>query len=74
MEKNIFKIGDFVRIKDSTHDDRMPPSRMGHIIQADQKSVRYWEGPVQSHVWSWRVLMTNGIELTFHEMFLEHVK
>lgn len=69
----IFKKGDFVRISESTHDDRMPASRMGHLIERVSATVHYTDKePVATHIWS--VYMTNGERLRFHEMFMEHVQ
>lgn len=69
----IFSKGDFVRIIDTTHDARLPPSRMGHLIERVSATVHYSDtGPRATHVWS--IYMTNGVTLNFHEMYLEHVK
>jgi len=71
MTKKIFKKGDFVRVKDTTHDQRMPSSRMGHIIEEYKTIVHYADKkPVPTG--SWMVFMTNGNILRFHEMLLEH--
>jgi len=68
-----FKKGDFVRVRDTTHDSRMPFSRLGHILEEYKTVVHYTDKkPVSTD--SWMVFMTNGIVLRFHEMFLEHVK
>jgi hypothetical protein len=37
----IFKKGDFVRVKDTTHDSRMPFSRLGHILEEYKTVVHY---------------------------------
>ena len=67
-----FNKGDFVRINERTHDDRMPASRMGHLIERVSAAVHYSNRePVVTHIWS--VFMTNGQELRFHEMYMEHV-
>ena len=71
--KKIFKAGDFVRIVDSTHDDRMPKSRMGHLIEEVTKATHYTHSGTRVSN-TWRIIMTNGVELKFHEMFLEHVE
>ena len=68
-----FKIGDFVRVKDGTHQDGMPLTRMGHLISRPHVAVRY-SNEEPRHEVIWEVFMTNGIKLKFHEMFLEHVK
>jgi len=67
-----FKKGDFVRVKDTTHDSRMPASRLGHILEEYKTIVHYTDKkPVSTD--SWMIFMTNGIILRFHEMFLEYV-
>ena len=67
-----FKIGDLVRVKESTHDEKIPPSRSGLIV-ADVGSAAAVNRGVSSYTTIWQVLMTNGITLRFHEMFLEKV-
>jgi len=69
-----FVIGDFVRVKDGTHQEGMPTSRMGHI-QNYVSSTRLYndKGVTVSHRDQYYVYMTNGKTLKFHEMFLEHV-
>jgi len=69
-----FVIGDFVRVKDGTHQEGMPTSRMGHI-QNYVSSTRLYnqKGVTVSHRDQYYVFMTNGVTLKFHEMFLEHV-
>lgn len=65
-----FKIGDLVRIKDTTHDDRMPPSRSGILVAPVHATVHYSSRePEKTNVWI--VLMTNGVSLQFHSMYLE---
>mgnify|MGYP001473896238 CR=1 FL=1 len=71
--KKIFKKGDFVRIKEGTHDNNMPKSRMGHLIARPHAAVRYSDA-VPRHETVWEVFMTNGIKLKFHEMYMEHVE
>ena len=73
MMKKIFKKGDFVRIDERTHDDRMPHSRMGHLIEPVSATVHYSDRePVTTQIWS--VYMTNGERLRFHEMYMEIVE
>ena len=73
MMKKIFKKGDFVKINQSTHDDQMPKSRMGHLIESVHATVHYSDkAPQTTQVW--HVLMTNGVQLKFHEMFMEHIE
>ena len=69
-----FVIGDFVRVKEGTHQEDMPVSRMGHI-QGYVSSTRLYnnQGVTVSHRDQYLVYMTNGKTLKFHEMFLEHV-
>jgi hypothetical protein len=69
-----FVIGDFVRVKDGTHQEGMPKSRMGHV-QSYASSTRLYnqKGVTVSHRDQYYVFMTNGVTLKFHEMFLEHV-
>jgi hypothetical protein len=72
MTTKTFKKGDFVRINDRTHDERMPATRMGHLVERVSAAVHYSnKEPVATHVWS--VFMTNGAKLKFHEMYMEHV-
>lgn len=68
-----FKKGDFVRIKEGTHDDAMPASRMGHLIEKVHSTIHYSSRePEQTSVWY--IFMTNGNKLKFHQMYLEHVE
>ena len=65
-----FKVGDLVRVKDSTHDQKMPESRCGLIVErqaprSGDKHLRFTN--------IWNILMTNGNILRFHEMFLEKI-
>ncbi len=73
MKKKIFNSGDFVRIKDGTHDERMPISRMGHLLERNHTIQYYEKGEDKKLSKQWKVLMTNGVVLRFHEMFMEHV-
>ena len=69
-----FQIGDFVRVKDGTHQEGMPTSRMGHIRGFANGSRRYNDkGVTVVPTDQYKVYMTNGITLKFHEMFLELV-
>jgi len=54
------QIGDLVKITEETHDDRMPDNRTGLIIEVERSVYKVW--------------MTNGETLKFHEMFLERVE
>lgn len=65
-----FKVGDLVRIKDSTSDKKIPENRHGLIVECHAprdyaKHMGYTD--------IWNILMTNGNILRFHEMFLEKV-
>jgi hypothetical protein len=71
--KKMFKRGDFVRVKNTTHDERMPSSRMGHILR-EYKTIVHYKDKKPAPTGSWMVFMTNGVVLRFHEMLLEHVK
>ena len=67
-----FKEGDFVRVTEGTHQDGMPPSRMGHIYKEYKAIVHYTnEKPVPTGIW--KIFMTNGKVMNFHEMFLERM-
>ena len=69
---NRFKVGDLVRVSDKTHDDSMPKSRLGHIIGGYKAPVHY-TNKTSVKTGAWELLMTNGVTLVFHEMFLEKV-
>jgi hypothetical protein len=70
----LFKVGDFVRVKEGTHQEGMPKSRMGHIKDYASSTRLYNDkGVTVSHRDQYYVFMTNGVTLKFHEMFLEHV-
>ena len=69
-----FKVGDFVRVKDGTHQEGMPTSRMGHIRGYANGSRLYNDkGVTVQPTDQYNVYMTNGVTLKFHEMFLELV-
>ncbi len=69
-----FKRGDFVRVKEGCTDEDMPPSRMGHIQGYANGSRLYNDkGVTVQPTEQYRVYMTNGKTLRFHEMFLELV-
>jgi hypothetical protein len=65
------KVGDLVVITEGTHDERMPPSRTGLIVEAVREPA--WNEDRFS-VGIFRVMMTNGELLRFHEMFLKKVE
>ena len=67
-----FKVGDFVRVKENTHDKQMPESRCGLIVSDSHPPARLQERS-EAHTSIWHLLMTNGVRLKFHEMFLEKV-
>ena len=66
-----FKKGDFVRVRDNTHDDNMPASRLGHVL-GEYKTIVHYTDNEKVSTGVWRIFMTNGRVLRFHEMFLEH--
>jgi hypothetical protein len=70
-----FKIGDFVRVKDGTHQEEIPATRMGHIVDYAGASRLYNDkGVTVMPRDQYKVYMTNGKTLKFHEMFLELVE
>ena len=64
MERNNFKIGDLVRIKEGTHQDDMPDSRVGLII-----GVTHARSDAERH--SIYEVQMGDLILKFHQMFLE---
>ncbi len=70
-----FKIGDFVRIKEGAHSDRMPKSRLGHV-QGFAHIARLYneEGVTTQQTDQYNIYMTNGEILKFHESYLELVE
>ena len=70
--KRKLRVGDMVRVKESTHDKQMPENRCGLIVSDGQPPSRLHERS-EAYTSIWRVLMTNGVTLKFHEMFLEQV-
>jgi hypothetical protein len=70
----LFKIGDFVRVKEGTHQEGMPTSRMGHIKgYANGTRLYNDKGVTVTPTDQYNVYMTNGKTFKFHEMFLELV-
>ena len=65
-----FKVGDFVRVKENTHDKQMPENRHGLIVERHTPRD-YVKHTGYTDIWA--ILMTNGNILRFHEMFLEKV-
>ena len=65
-----FKKGDFVRVSENTHDEDMPKSRLGHILE-EYKTIVHYTNTEKTGTGVWKVFMTNGKTLKFHEMFLE---
>ena len=66
MEKSNFEIGDLVRIKEGTHQDGMPESRVGLII-----GVKYpFLISERTHSQVYEVQMGRSV-LRFHQMFVE---
>ena len=71
----LFKVGNFVRIKEGTWDEEMPKSRMGHIAGYANGSRLYnSKGVTIAPTDQYNVYLTNGNTLKFHEMFLELVE
>jgi hypothetical protein len=71
----LFKVGDFVRIKEGMHNEDMPASRMGHVQGYAGASRLYNDkGVTVVPRDQYNVYMTNGKTLKFHEMFLELVE
>ena len=70
--RKTFEKGDFVRVIDGTHDDRMPATRMGHIVE-EYKTIVHYTNKKPEPTGIWKVFMTNGMVLRFHEMYLEKV-
>ena len=64
VERNNFKIGDLVRIKEGTHQDDMPDSRGGLII-----GVAHARSDAERH--SIYEVQMGDLILKFHQMFLE---
>ena len=64
MEKNSFEIGDLVRIKEGTHQDDMPESRVGLII-----GVAHARSDAERH--SVYEVQMGELILKFHQMFLQ---
>ena len=69
----VFKAGDFIRVNEMTHEDSIPSSRLGHILEEYKTIVHYTDKKPQN-TGIWKVFMTNGRILRIHEMFLEHVE
>ena len=66
MGKNSFEIGDLVRIKEGTHQDDMPDSRVGLIV-----GVAHARSDAERNT-IYEVQMGQLI-LKFHQMFLERI-
>jgi len=64
VERNNFKVGDLVRIKEGTHQDDMPDSRVGLII-----GVAHARSDAERH--SIYEVQMGDLILKFHQMFLE---
>ena len=71
----LFKVGDFVRIREGISHEDMPTSRMGHIVGYANASRLYNnKGVTVMPRDQYNVYLTNGNTLKFHEMFLELVE
>ena len=64
MEKSNFEIGDLVRIKEGTHQDDMPESRVGLIV-----GVAHARSDAERH--SVYEVQMGELILKFHQMFLQ---
>jgi hypothetical protein len=64
VEKSNFEIGDLVRIKEGTHQDEIPDSRVGLIV-----GVAHARSDAE-HRTIYEVQMGRSV-LNFHQMFLE---
>lgn len=71
--RKTFKKGDFVRISEKTHEDAIPRSRLGHILE-EYKTIIHYTDKEPNPTGIWKVFMANGHILRIHEMFLEHVE
>ena len=65
-----FKVGDLVKIKEGTDDSAMPDSRMGLIIEEVHTATGAGKNPNKKFTAIYKLWMTNGRTLNFHEMFL----
>ena len=72
MTTRAFKVGDLVRIKEGTHDSQLPEGRTGMIVQRVYAKAHY-KVLHDERTNVWKILMTNGRMLRFHQMYLEHV-
>ena len=71
--KERINIGDLVRVKDGTHDPRMPDGRVGVVAKrVFTKKVTQSGYPMEPTL-VYEVLFTNGQCLNFHKMWLERV-
>ena len=66
-----FKIGDLVMVKEGTHDEKMPDNRIGLIVEEVRKPTGPGGDPGVKFTAIYKLCMSNGITLNFHEMFLE---
>ena len=67
------KIGDLVRVKDGTHDPRMPDGRVGLVAKRIFTKKTTASGYPMKATLVFEVLFTNGECLNFHKMWLEKV-
>ena len=68
---NKLQIGDLVRVLQGTDDARLPKNRCGLIMEAVAEPA--WNDE-SYHIGIYKVWMTNGETLRFHEMFLEKIE
>ena len=71
--KEEIEIGDLVRIKDGTHDPRMPDGRVGIVAKGVFTKKTTASGYPMQPTLVFEVLFTNGECLNFHKMWLERI-
>ena len=69
-----FKVGDLIIVKEGTHEDGMPESRMGLIISEWAERYGPDRNPRHKFTSIYNVQMLNGHQMKVHEMFLEIVQ
>ena len=69
IDRPRLKPGDLVRIKEGTHDSRLPDSRLG-ILMYEYKAVLPYTDREPQNTGCWMILFTNGELLHFHEYYI----
>ena len=64
------KRGDFVRIRENTHDEAIPAGRLGHVLE-EYKTIVHYTDNKPAPTGTWKVFLSNGKIIRIHEMFLE---